>query len=116
MLHQLSLEQNKQLLEQYLNKNFVSRGMVADYCIHDADPNGDRRNIHAHIILSMRRLDGDGFAKNKEREWNNKTMLQESRVAWAVEANMMFRSLGMNYYIDHRSLKEQGLDRLPQRA
>lgn len=115
LLHQLTLEQNKQLLEQYLEKHFVSRGMVADYCIHDADPNGDRRNIHAHIILSMRRLDGDGFSQHKERDWNNKKLLQDSRVAWAIEANMMFQSLGMDHHIDHRSLKDRGIDRLPQR-
>ena len=115
LLHQLTLEQNQQLLEQYLQKNFISRGMVADYCIHAPDPNGDRRNIHAHIILSMRHIDEDGYSKNKAREWNDKKLLQDSRIAWAIETNLMFQSLGMAYYIDHRSLKEQGIDRLPQR-
>ncbi len=115
LLHQLTLEQNRELLERYLQKHFVSRGMVADYCIHAPDKDGDERNIHAHIILSMRHLEGDGFSKKKARAWNEKSLLQESRIAWAIEANNFFQSLGLPYYIDHRSLKEQGIDRLPQR-
>lgn len=115
LLHQLTLEQNQELLEQYLRNHLVSRGMVADYCIHAPEKDGDQRNIHAHIILSMRKLDGDSFNKKKAREWNEKNLLKESRIAWAIEANAYFNNLGLPFYIDHRSLKDQGIDRLPQR-
>ena len=115
LLHQLTLEQNQELLERYLNKHFVSRGMVADYCIHAASEEGDTRNIHTHVILTMRHLDGDGFSKKKAREWNYFDLIKEWREAWAIEANQTFDELNLPYYIDHRSLEEQGEQRLPQR-
>ena len=115
LMHQLTLEQNKELLEQYLNKHFVSQGMVADYAIHAPDKGGDERNIHAHVILSMRQLDGAGFNKKKERSWNDRKLINQWREAWAIEATQTFKELDLPYYLDHRSLKEQGKDQLPQR-
>lgn len=59
---ELSLEQQIECLENYIKENFVSKGMIADYAIHDKEG-----NPHAHIMLTMRGLDLDGnwIAKTK---------------------------------------------------
>ena len=44
------------LLRRYINDNFVSEGMCADFAIHDTDGH----NPHAHIILTVRPLDENG--------------------------------------------------------
>ena len=50
------------LVEDYIKTNFTSRGMIADYAIHNK-PN----NPHVHIMLTMRGLDkkGDWLSKCK---------------------------------------------------
>ena len=50
------------LLRRYINDNFVSEGMCADFAIHDTDGH----NPHAHIILTVRPLDENG-------KWQYKT-------------------------------------------
>ncbi|PAT22251.1 hypothetical protein CJ307_34400, partial [Klebsiella quasipneumoniae] len=39
---ELSAEQNEQLLKKYLKNNFVNKGMIADYSIHDINKNRTR--------------------------------------------------------------------------
>ena len=50
------------LLTEYIQDNFVAEGMCADVAIHDTDGH----NPHAHILLTVRPLDGKG-------KWQNKT-------------------------------------------
>ena len=45
---EFSLENNIQLVRNYITDNFTSKGMCADFSIHD-NPN----NPHAHIMLTM---------------------------------------------------------------
>ncbi len=56
--------------------------MIADINIHAPDRKGDQRNHHAHVMLTMRTLTGDGFGK-KVREWNGTEQLKEWRKQWA---------------------------------
>ena len=50
------------LLTDFIQANFVAKGMCADVCIHDTDGH----NPHAHIMLTVRPLAKDG-------KWQNKT-------------------------------------------
>ncbi len=50
------------LLTTFVRENFVTDGMCADVCIHDADGH----NPHAHIMLTVRPLTKDG-------KWQHKT-------------------------------------------
>ena len=59
---ELSKEAWIDLLRQYINKNFVSEGMCADFAIHDTDGH----NPHAHIILTVRPLDENGSTRQKK--------------------------------------------------
>ena len=65
--HELSLEQNRRLLQDILRDNFTRKGRVCDVSIHGPDKDGDQRNLHAHILVTMRTLDGQGFSATKPR-------------------------------------------------
>ena len=49
---ELTEVQNRSLVREYVKKNFVAHGMIADISIH----NSDDGNPHAHIMLTMRPL------------------------------------------------------------
>ncbi|EOV8630470.1 MobQ family relaxase [Proteus mirabilis] len=99
--NELTLEQNKKLLKRYLQKNFVSKGMIADIAIHD-----DKNNPHAHIMLTMREVNAQGFG-NKVRKWNNSELVELWRKKWAFEVNKTFRDLKINNSISHLSFLRQ---------
>ena len=83
--------------------------MIADIGYHDFESH----NPHAHIMLTMRSVDADGFGK-KRREWNKRRLLERQRKAWEEYANRALERAGSDERIDHRSLKEQGIEREPQ--
>ena len=111
--HELTDAQREALIRQFVAERFVSRGMVADVAIHGHSPNGDERNYHAHVMLTTRTLTLGTFGP-KERSWNGKEFLHETRVAWAEAQNRLFERLGLDLRVDHRSLADQGLDREPE--
>ena len=81
--HQLNQQQRERLLKDYLREQFVRQGMIADANIHAPHPAGDQRNYHAHVLVTMRKLDGDNFAKTKNREWNRPEQMLKWRERWA---------------------------------
>ena len=111
--HELTDQQREALVRQFVNERFVSRGMIADVAIHGHSPSGDERNYHAHVMLTTRALTLGTFGP-KERSWNGKEFLHETRVAWAEAQNRLFERLGLNLRVDHRSLANQGVDREPE--
>ena len=111
--HELTDQQREGLVKDFVREQFVRRGMVADVAIHAPDRDGDERNHHAHILLTTRALDGDGFAATKDRDWNSKALLQEWRERWDRTANRYLERFGHAARIDHRTLAAQGIDREP---
>ena len=59
---ELNREQQIELLQNFIHEQFVAEGMCADAAIHDTDGH----NPHAHILLTVRPLDGQG-------KWQYKT-------------------------------------------
>jgi MobA/MobL family len=106
---ELSHEQKESLTRAYVQAEFVSQGMIADIGYHDFDSH----NPHAHIMLTMRDVDADGFGK-KRRDWNKRAEIERHRQAWAESVNKALEQAGYDERIDHRSLKAQGIDREPQ--
>lgn len=96
------------LVREFAREQFAGRGMVADIAWHGFDG----ENPHAHILLTMRRLDGSGFARTKERSWNSKDALRGWREAWGRDANRALERAGSAERIDHRTLKAQREDAL----
>ncbi len=105
---ELDRDRQDELVRGYVREQFTSRGMVADVAIH----RGDEGNPHAHVMLTMRPLDGDRFGP-KEREWNSTETLQGWREAWSVHANRELERDGREERIDHRSHEARGIEREP---
>ena len=105
--NEFNLEEQVEVLRAYLQEHFVKIGMIADFAIHH-----NTGNPHAHIMLTTRNVTLDGFGK-KNRDWDKKELLLEWRKAWADTVNDMLERKGLDARIDHRSYKEQGIDRLP---
>ena len=101
------------LARDFVQREFVDRGMVADLNVHwDHAPDGSPKP-HAHVMLSMRQVEGDGFGK-KVRAWNATSELQGWRERWGEHVNSRLAELGIEARIDHRSLKDQGIELEPQ--
>jgi Ti-type conjugative transfer relaxase TraA len=107
---ELNDQQQLELLREFVKREFVSRGMLADFSIHRDDAN----NPHAHILLSTRSLSKEGFGL-KERTWNEREHLLQWREGWEEVSNEHLARAGLAVRIDHRSLKAQGLDLEPGR-
>ena len=111
--HELDDPQRLELVRGFIQSQFIDRGMIADFAIHAPGRDGDDRNHHAHVMLTMRELAGDGFGK-KSREWNDKALLQTWREQWATQQNQTLERYGHPSRVDHRRLEMQGIDREPQ--
>lgn len=134
---ELSLKEQIKLTREFTKDTFVKKGMVADIAIHD----NKKGNPHAHIMLTVRPFNeqGEWGAKSKKEyilnkdgekiklksgeyksrkidtvDWNKKENLEKWREQWAKYANKSLERNGIEERIDHRSLKEQGLQRVPQ--
>jgi MobA/MobL family len=108
--HELTDEQRADLVFTYAQDMFVDSGMVADISIHRPDRHGDQRNHHAHILLTMRELDGDNFATRKNRDWNRTETLEHWREQWEEYQNRALEDAESDARVDHRSLEAQGIE------
>ena len=133
---ELSREEQTRLVREYCSSQFVSKGMIADFNLHDTGGG----NPHAHILLTMRPLDERGawLPKSKKEyvldengekirlpsgryktrkvdlvDWNNRENAEVWRRAWADLANEFLAQNNRPERIDHRSYERQGIDQLP---
>ena len=106
---ELTPAERQALVVEFVQSEFVSKGMIADLAIHHQN----EANPHAHIMLTTRHIGPDGFGK-KAREWNDRAVIQNTRKAWADIANVFLARAGHEARIDHRTLVAQGIDRPPQ--
>ena len=111
--HELTREQRRALVREFVMSEFVAQGMIADIAIHAPDRGADKRNYHAHVLLTMRELAGNGFGL-KVREWNATERLEAWREHWADAVNRHLEQHGCAARVDHRSLADQGIDREPE--
>ena len=112
--HELTPAERHELVRSFVAAAFVSEGMVADIAIHaPSRRETDRRNHHAHVLLTMRTIEGDGFGP-KVRAWNDTAKLEMWRASWADHVNRALAAAGENARIDHRSLAAQGIEREAQ--
>jgi len=124
--HELTHEQRVELVCDFIKKEFVEHGVVADIAFHAPPSHGDRRNYHAHILLTLRHIGPKGFGKKvrlweqqdgsgKRKSWQQyeKERLVEWRRLWAVYENRALEKYGHPQRVDHRRLEDQGIDREP---
>lgn len=117
--HELSVEQRRELTRAFVQEQFVDKGYAADIAWHAPHGKGDERNFHAHVMVVMRRIDGDGFARTKDRppdgkhpaaQW--KADLLAQREAWATAgadrlAEAGFEIEAVRFRAGHLTLEKQ---------
>ena len=133
---ELSREEQTRLVREYCSSQFVSKGMIADFNLHDTGSG----NPHAHILLTMRPLDEKGAWLPKSKKeyvldengekirlpsgryktrkvdltgWNDKDNTLLWRKAWADYTNDFLERNGSPERIDHRSNAERDIDEIP---
>lgn len=128
------------LVREYVKAQFVARGMVADVAWHNKVASDGQEQPHAHVLLTMRPLAGDGFGKksrhdyvrdpegrthddgkpvlimSNEDSWNCPAYFERCREAWEKAANDALASAGSQARIDRRSLLARGIARMPEPA
>ena len=136
---ELTLSENKNLVERFIKENLTSQGMIVDYAIHDEsqDKNG---NIHCHIMTIMRPINekGEFLAKSKKEyildekgekvlnkngkpktrkveltTWNDKGNVEKWRENFSDLCNKYLAKNKIEKRVDHRSFKRQGIKQIP---
>ncbi len=110
---EMNEKQGVALARDFVNEQFVKRGMVADLNVHWDKAKDGTPKPHAHVMLAMRDVGPDGFGK-KNRDWNSTELLKEWREAWSAHVNERMAELGLEGRIDHRSYEAQGIALEPQ--
>jgi Ti-type conjugative transfer relaxase TraA len=110
---ELNQQEGIELARDFVQTEFVDLGMIADLNVHwDIGADGLAKP-HAHVMLTMREVNDDGFGK-KVRAWNETEQLEQWRERWAEHVNERLAELDIDATIDHRSFKDQGIDLAPQ--
>ena len=110
--HELTHAQRLELVRGFAQEQFVDRGMVADIALHAPGREGDERNHHAHILLTTREIDANGFTA-KRRDWNKVEVLEGWRQGWAIDSNAALEWAHIDERVDHRTLvvqRDEALD------
>lgn len=134
---EMTREEQINLVRNFVKDNFVDRGMCADFAIHDKEDG----NPHAHIMLTTRPIEKDGSWGTKQKkeyildkngnkqydkkkktykcktvkvnDWDSVEFLERNRESWAKKVNAELEKKNLPQRVDHRSLKEQGIERVP---
>ena len=136
---ELSIEENKKMIEEYIQTNFVKEGMIVDLAIHDESREGNQ-NIHAHIMTIVRSINEDGTWGQKSKKeyildekgekilnkngkpktrkvelttWNDKVNVEKWRENFSDLCNKYLERAGAEKRVDHRSFKRQGIKQIP---
>jgi Ti-type conjugative transfer relaxase TraA len=110
---EMTQAQGIELARDFVQAEFVDQGMIADLNVHWDMAEDGTRKPHAHVMLTMRSVDENGFGQ-KVRDWNATQMVERWRERWAELANERLAELDIDARIDHRSLEAQGIALEPQ--
>src|ERR1022692_281407 len=108
---ELSVDAQFQTAVDWAKKELVTSVMIAEVPLHHTKSG---KNPHVHILATMRKLDGEKFSPKKPREWNDVGLLVKQRESWADAVNAALEKAGRDERVDHRSLKDRGIDQIPQ--
>lgn len=81
---------------------------------------GDVRNVHAHLLIAPYVLDQNGMpsermtALDPAPQFGGRAEVRRLRSLWEDRCNTVLERVGCPERVDHRSLRDQGIDRVPQ--
>lgn len=113
----LDADEQKQVVRDFVKENLTSRGLVADFAIHSPEASDGDRNPHAHIMFTLRPVEGDGFGKKLTGRINgldDRKVLGDMRNSYETILNQASVQKNPEIHFDLRNLKEKGIDREPQ--
>lgn len=138
-----SYELAEETVRDYVQRNFVSKGMCADWAIHDSVNQHGIHNLHFHLMLTLRPVEENGKWGAKQRkeyildkdgnkirnksgrgfksravdvnDWNEKGNSRKWRKDLTDTINVVNDRIGLPEYWEHRSFKELGLEQEPTR-
>ena len=105
--------QGIELARDFVQSEFVDRGMIADLNVHRDIGEDGSPNPMPMSCSPCARWTNDGFGP-KVRDWNRTEMVERWRERWAELANERLAELDIDARIDHRSLEAQGIALEPQ--
>ncbi len=135
---EVPMEHYPQMVKEYCEEHFVSKGMCCDIAIHDPAPPG--HNPHCHVQLTMRAFDTHGnwmpksrkvydldengerirlpsgaWKSHKEKtvDWDEQYHCEEWRHGWEVIQNKYLELVHSPARVDLRSYERQGVDTIP---
>lgn len=122
--HELSQRERTELVREFSQEIANRFGVAVDFAIHKPHREGDERNHHAHVLTTTRRIEATGLGAKAEIEWADtdrakrglgpaKEEVAAIRERWAALTNEKLQEHGHESRVDHRSLKDQGIDREP---
>jgi MobA/MobL family. len=138
--NEFSMKENLEIAREFIQKQFVDRGMIADYAVHLPDKGDAVPNPHVHVLCPIRPLNPDGTWGAKQKrvyrldeagnrlldasgrpqfdavpttDWGSAETLEHWREAWAEINNEHFAAHNLDARLDHRSYEKQGVDLIP---
>lgn len=129
----------EEVVRKYVMDNFVSKGMCADWAIHDSVNALGQRNLHFHLLLTLRAIDENGKWMSKQKkiyildkdgnkirtkkgyksktekttDWDEPSNAKMWRKNLADLINETNRLLKIEETWEHKSFKELGIEEPP---
>ncbi len=111
---ELNLDQQKKLVQEFAEAQFLVHGLGVDYSIHDHSEG----NPHAHLLVTIRKIEGASFSLKKPRELNpvfygrdQKKVYDFWHHTWRDFQNGFFERNGIPLSVDEHyglSMRHQG--------
>jgi hypothetical protein len=112
--HELPPERAAALLRDWAEWIARRHGCAADWSLHLPGREGDRRNLHGHILLTTRRSDGARLTE-KTRELDDRKAgsrhLRAWRAEWAKRARAALAEIGVAADLDPRPYAAQAREK-----
>lgn len=124
--HELNATDRVALARRFAQDIANRYGSAVDLAVHSPPPDGDPRNVHAHVLATTREYYAEGLGKKTIMERNGTdrralglppTRIEYKliRARWAEFANEALRERGFKANLDSRTLAQQGINRRPER-
>ncbi len=101
----LSLDDWKTMCQEFAQEHFVSKGVAVQLDIHP--PHDGDVNVHAHLLVTTRRIEGDRFAAHKARDLDPEVRTMKGKQKLVTEAErwgVLWRDY-QNHYFERQGLE-----------
>lgn len=121
---ELSKEARAELVREFAQGLANRYGTAVDFAIHAPSRDGDSRNYHAHVLMTVRRVTSEGLEEKTEIERENGWLgarglmsshrqLKGIRKGWERLTNEALGRAGLDIRVDCRSHEDRGLHLQP---